>query len=50
MLRRDYTAIEMKLFAFALSLSCALLFFGSSPNVAAVPAFLAWLMVNRRTS
>jgi hypothetical protein len=38
----------LRLFAFALGLSCALLYIPETRDVAGMPAFLAWLMVNRR--
>jgi hypothetical protein len=46
--RRDYLPHEICLFALALILSFLLLLFGGSPQTCAVPAFLAWLMINRR--
>lgn len=48
MTSREYTALEIKLFGFALALSFLLLLFGDTREVCAVPAFLAWLMINRR--
>ena len=48
MTSKEYTPLEIKLFAFALVLSFLLLLFNETREVAAVPAFLAWLMVNRR--
>lgn len=45
---KEYTPLEIKLFAFALALSFVLLLFGETREVSAIPAFLAWLMVNRR--
>ena len=48
MTSRQYTSTEIKLFAYALSLSFVLLLFGETREMCAVPTFLAWLMVNRR--
>ena len=44
----EYTELEITLFALALILSFLLLLIGETREVAAVPPFLAWLMVNRR--
>jgi hypothetical protein len=46
----QYTVPELFLLAYGLSLSGALLALAYSPQVAAVPAFLAWLMLNRRNT
>lgn len=48
MTTKEYTPLEIQLFAFALLLSFLLLMFGQTKEICAVPAFLAWLMVNRR--
>jgi hypothetical protein len=45
---QHYTTAEICLLGYALSLSSALLFLAEAPQVAAVPAFLAWLMLNKK--
>lgn len=44
----QYTALELKLFAFALGLSFLLILFGETREMCGLPPFLAWLMINRR--
>jgi hypothetical protein len=46
----SYNRAELVLLGYALSLSCALLLFGSSPQIATIPPFLAWIMLNRSGS
>jgi hypothetical protein len=48
MTSKEYSKAEIWLFALAIVLSFLLLLFGQAPETCAVPAFLAWLMVNRR--
>lgn len=48
MVSKEYTPSEIWLFALALVLGFFLLMVGETPDAAALPAFLAWLMVNRR--
>jgi len=45
--RDHYSPAEICLFGLALVLGFLLLIFGGTPQISAIPAFLAWLMINR---
>ncbi len=47
---QNYSTAELWLMGFALSISGVLLFVGEPPQIAAVPSFLAWLSLNRKSS